>query len=286
MTMTQGPYQPNDGEQSLISQLETFRSAVERWARSTTNAEGKAALRSSINQQLAEVRDIVRLAQCLKKMSVHPPAIIGGPVAHVDGFDHLFEPLYGVSMVGPVLDMLDQAIGVIRSGKFEAQRRFVETMSENPHSGRSSTKVFLVHGHDDGARAETARFLEKLGLEPIILHEQASLGKTIIEKIERYSEVAFTVVLLTPDDVGAKKGAEPALRPRARQNVILELGYFMGKLGRQNVAALLKGDLEKPSDYDGVNYIPMDPGGGWMQELFKELRAAGLSVDFNKAICA
>jgi predicted nucleotide-binding protein len=149
---------------------------------------------------------------------------------------------------------------------------------------QSSTKVFLVHGHDESARETAARFLEKLGLKAVILHEQPSSGKTLIEKIERYSDVAFAVVLLTPDDIGAEQVPNAKRSPRARQNVILELGYFMGKLVRKNVAAILKGEVERPSDYDGVNYITMDPHGAWQLKLAQELDAAGLKVDLNRLV--
>jgi len=106
----------------------------------------------------------------------------------------------------------------------------------------------------------------------------------LIEKIERYSDVAFAVVLLTPDDIGAEQVPNAKRSPRARQNVILELGYFMGKLGRKNVAAILKGEVERPSDYDGVNYITMDLHGAWQLKLAQELDAAGLKVDLNRLV--
>lgn len=105
-----------------------------------------------------------------------------------------------------------------------------------PPRRRSPNKVFVVHGHDEGARESTSRFLERLGLTPVILHEQASEGRTLIEKLEHYGDVDFAVVLLTADDVGGKSAAE--LSPRARQNVIWELGYFVARLGRSNVCAL------------------------------------------------
>ena len=145
-----------------------------------------------------------------------------------------------------------------------------------PVAGR---KVFLVHGHDEAAKQATARFLEKLKLEPIILHEQASEGRTVIEKVEAHAGVAFAIVLLTPDDIGSKVGGK--LFPRARQNVVLELGYFLGRLGRKHVVALMKGTVERPSDYDGVVYIQMDDAGAWKLEVFKELKAVGLNVDLN-----
>lgn len=147
-----------------------------------------------------------------------------------------------------------------------------------------TNKAFIVHGHDEGARESAARFLEKLGIAPIILHEQASGGRTVIEKLEHNSDVDFAVVLLTPDDVGAVGTSKDTLSPRARQNVILELGYFVGKLGRSRVCALHKGAVELPSDFVGVVYVPMDSAGAWRLLLAKELREAGFDVDLNQAL--
>jgi len=143
------------------------------------------------------------------------------------------------------------------------------------------TAVFVVHGHDDSAREQVARFLEKLGLTAVILHEQASRGGTIIEKLERHASVGFAVVLLTPDDACAPKRQADHPRPRARQNVVLELGFFLGKLGRDRVCALHKGPLEFPSNMLGVVSVEMDDRAAWRVELAKELRAAGYSVDLN-----
>ena len=141
-------------------------------------------------------------------------------------------------------------------------------------------RVFIVHGHDDGPREAVARFLERLGLTPIILHEQVSRGRTIPEKLQNYSDVGFAVVLLTPDDEGCAKGDE--MKPRARQNVILELGYFIGRLGRERVCALLKEDVEMPSDYMGVVYVAFDgAAGGWRLNLARELEGADYKVDWN-----
>ena len=150
----------------------------------------------------------------------------------------------------------------------------------------SSNKVFVIHGRDNGVKQTVARFLETLGLEPVILHEQANLGRTIIEKFQDHADVGFAVALLTPDDVGALKEEGANLNPRARQNVIFEFGYFIGKLGRERVCALVKSDVEKPSDYDGVLYIPLDDSGGWKMRLIRELKTAGFEVDANKAISA
>ena len=142
--------------------------------------------------------------------------------------------------------------------------------------------VFVVHGSDDGARETVARFIGKLGLKPVILREQPNSGRTIIEKFEDYSNVGFAVVLMTPDDVGKRKDQQDGLEPRARQNVILELGFFIGKLGRNRVCALYEPGVEIPSDYSGVGYVLLDEHDAWHLKLAKEIRAAGLPVDVNR----
>ncbi len=152
---------------------------------------------------------------------------------------------------------------------------------DNTHS-TTSRKVFLVHGTDEGARHTVARALEKLDLEVVILHEQAARGRTLIEKFEAHADVAFTVVVLTSDDVGHSVDQSEMVRPRARQNVILELGYFIGYLGRNNVCAIKQGDIELPSDILGVEYIPMDDGGVWRYKVAGEIKAAGIDVDLNR----
>jgi predicted nucleotide-binding protein len=153
-----------------------------------------------------------------------------------------------------------------------------------PATRPSETAIFIVHGQDEAARESVARFAETLDLDPIILHEQVNAGRTIIEKLEHYANVPFAIVLLTPDDIGASASSPDSLQPRARQNVILELGYFVGLLGRAHVCALYKGSLELPSDYVGVVYIPLDPEGGWRLRLAKELKAAGFGIDMNRAL--
>lgn len=147
----------------------------------------------------------------------------------------------------------------------------------------SNNKIFIVHGHDHGALQSVARYVERHNFEAIILHEQANGGRTIIEKIEANSDVGFAIVLLTPDDFGKAKDASD-YSPRARQNVILELGYFIGKLGRDRVCALKSAELEIPSDYVGVVWTEMDRAEAWKFQLAKELKAAGYNVDMNKAI--
>lgn len=147
----------------------------------------------------------------------------------------------------------------------------------------ASRKVFIVHGHDGEARETVARFLSNIGFEPIILHEQPNKGRTVIEKVEAHSDVGFAVVLLTPDDVGSAKGATE-LEPRARQNVLLELGYFIARLGRERVCALKRGEVLIPSDFAGVVWEDMDAAGGWKSRLGRELEAAGQVIDWNKVM--
>jgi predicted nucleotide-binding protein len=152
-------------------------------------------------------------------------------------------------------------------------------------SGPKGHKIFLVHGHDDRALHETARFLEKLHQEVIILREQPNKGRTLIEKFEVYADVGFAIVLLTPDDKGGPQNGDASdLKPRARQNVVFELGYFIGRLGRNRVCALYLEGVEIPSDYSGVLYTKMDASGAWRLEIAKELKAAGLPVDMNLAL--
>jgi predicted nucleotide-binding protein len=163
-----------------------------------------------------------------------------------------------------------------------------EGVSKPVDPGRQQFKlgsdIFIVHGHDDGVKNTVARFLEKLGLRPVILHEQPDGGRTLIEKFEQYASVGFAVVLMTPDDVGATASSPDKLCPRARQNVILELGFFMGRLGRGRVRALYTEGVEMPSDYEGVLYTPLDTGNAWRLRLAGELRNAGFAVDLNRAI--
>lgn len=152
-----------------------------------------------------------------------------------------------------------------------------------PQGTHSSTKVFVVHGHDVAARESVARFLEKLDLKPIILHDQPTQGRTIIEKVEAHSDVGFAVVLLTPDDVGGPKDSQMQ-QPRARQNVLLELGYFIGRLGRSRVCALKRGELELPTDFAGVVWEQLDDASAWKQRLGRELAAAGFEINWNNTM--
>jgi predicted nucleotide-binding protein len=155
----------------------------------------------------------------------------------------------------------------------EAQRERAARESSN----RSPNRVFIVHGQNDSARSAIVSFLSSVGLVGIVLHDQPNMGRHLLTKfIEEAELVTFAIVLMTDDDVGALKGAK--LAPRARQNVILELGYFLSHLSQQRVCALITPGLETPSDFDGIVYIRMDKGEQWKVELKRELRAAGMPL--------
>ena len=134
-------------------------------------------------------------------------------------------------------------------------------------------KIFIVHGHDEALKYQLSNWLREIELEPIILHEQANGGVTsILGKLERYSDVDCAIVLFTADDEGYEKGKPKERKLRARQNVVFEHGYLIGKLGRNNVCALIKGDIELPNDISGIVYIQLDSNGSWKIPLAKELK--------------
>ncbi len=168
-----------------------------------------------------------------------------------------------------------------------ADPKLVETRKKRELSirGLSTKRIFVVHGHDAEARKAVSDFLKMLDFDPIVLHEQANLGKTVIEKFEANADVGFAVVLLTADDqVKSTVSTDQSITYRARQNVILELGYFIAKLGRDRVCALKKGDIELPSDILGVAYTKLDDAGGWKLELARELAAVGFTIDATKLL--
>ena len=207
------------------------------------------------------------------RIKYHPVALIAGdrsagPAAYRKGME---------SACALLESMIDEIEG------YWGDEQSISSDARNGGQRAVSNKVFVVHGRDEGAKQQAARTLEKLGLEPIILHEQPNRGKTIVEKFEDAAESAgFAVVLLTGDDEGRLRGDGDAPKLRARQNVIFELGYLSAKLGRRRVCALVEDGVETPSDYDGVVYVPLDDNGAWQWRLAKELRAAGYAADANE----
>lgn len=166
------------------------------------------------------------------------------------------------------------SIGTFR----ESKQGQSQSESRSDQVQKMGNAVFVIHGRDVARKDTVVRFLrEDLKLEALVLQEQIDGGRTVIEKIEHYANKAgFAVALLTPDDVGYRECSMENPRNRARQNVIFELGYFIGKLGRSRVRALKAGEVEMLSDYEGVIYTIMDDHGGWKEEMRRELQNAGL----------
>jgi predicted nucleotide-binding protein len=183
--------------------------------------------------------------------------------------------------IGTGLNILSTLLEAINEGLIRQEAEVMPFNSKNTYKN----KVFVVHGHSF-LRHEVDAFLRKHSLIPVFLDDQVNKGQTIIEKFEAYAaDVGYAIVLLTPDDEGRKKidAQDPLpLQARARQNVILELGYFIGKLSRANVVGLIKGEIETPSDYAGVMYISYDEPGAWKSKLLHELRAAGIEISEEK----
>jgi len=199
-----------------------------------------------------------------------------------------FEKSKKVSVLGNESSKFDRAIGYVLAAlktsidllNFELPQR------ELTKPEVLNNKVFIVHGHDDSLKNELESFLKELGLEPIILHKQPDKGNTIIEKIEENSDVGFAIVLLTPDDVGysskeeLKEESQKIKNSRARQNVILELGYFVGKLGREKVCCIHKKSIELPTDVSGLLYKPLNEKLDEVKwEIVRELKAAGYIIN-------
>ena len=182
-----------------------------------------------------------------------------------------------------VYSYLDSLIIDINNDEYHPVEISDEATAEAENTDVDNSSVFIVHGHDNETKERTAHFIEKLGYNAIILHEQASGGKTIIEKIESHSNVGFAIVLYTPDDKGsvnteAEKGQ---LKSRVRQNVVFEHGYLIGKIGRNKVIPLVSGNIELPNDISGMVYLT---DSDWQVEVAKEMKAAGYDIDFNKIL--
>lgn len=178
-------------------------------------------------------------------------------------------------------------INCYNSGKYSVQGKSQDQVKAilEGSAETNNRKIFVVYGHDEIARTQLEALLRRWDLEPIILDQQASGGQTIIEKLEEYgSDVGYAIVLATPDDDGKAK-SETAYKSRVRQNVVLELGMFLAKLGRERVAILLKeaADFEKPSDIQGLVYIPFQNKVDEVAiSLIRELSRLGYKIDATK----
>lgn len=203
-------------------------------------------------------------------------------------------PIFGVTQNADLLaDIInDNADDVIykddlKNGKKEKsiRNKIIKAVDEfekynNIEEKKSNNKkVFIVHGHGE-VKQTVARFIEKLGLEAVILQEKPNSGYTIIEKIEHNTDVGYAVVLYTGCDEGKEKN-ETEFKPRARQNVVFEHGYMICKLGRNRVCALLEKNVECPSDLAGILYISLEES-DWRWKLANEMKDQGMDLDLNK----
>ncbi len=236
-----------------------------------------------INGKTVQPHDIERINiyESERPIESYIPQIKAEDKHRNQSFLALGGPSYTHRAICRATDVTDYFI----EGAVGYKKTMTSTQSTSQKSERGQpTRVFIVHGHDESAQNKAARFVEKLGFEAIILHEKASSGRTIIEKIEHYSDVGFAIVLYTPDDVGNVKSQAENLNVRARQNVVFEHGYLIGKLGREKVSALVDGKLELPNDISGVVYISLDEGAAWQLQLAKEMKQSGYTIDMNKLI--
>ena len=201
-------------------------------------------------------------------------------------YENFRKRLFYPSIVIPgTTDISNACVRDLKATQYELQEIKNEIREEmnsmkinNGKIENSFQKVFIIHGHDGELKEAVARIITEQGIEAIILNEQANSGRTIIEKIEQYSDVGAAVALFTCDDIGKKK-SDTNECPRARQNVVFEAGFFMGKLGRDRVIIIAEKGIELPSDLHGVVYTDRD---SWKIDVCKELKAIGYNVDMNK----
>jgi predicted nucleotide-binding protein len=264
--------------QSRIADLEAFNIGL---VRSADNPPELRALETSIERTLAKsfgdnTADYNRFVE-----SSRLAAVFLGVSNNYSARHHYVEEITdriatSKHMLHEAINALQEELSDIENGSGSSAARPLQQRQE------LSRKVFIVHGHEGEPREAVAGFLRKIDFVPVILREQTNQGRTTVEKFEDHSDVGFAVVLLTPDDVGGPKDGQ--LQPRARQNVILELGYFIGKLGRRNVCAIKSGDLEIPSDIFDIIWTDFDNRGAWKSALARELEDAGHTIDWNNAM--
>lgn len=198
-----------------------------------------------------------------------------GKYSHLDGFPVLMDnPLFLQNHSDVYRDYDIQIVSFLKS----YISRFDVNENNDNSSSNDFSKVFIVHGHNGELKEAVARIIEKQSLEAIILSEQTNRGKTIIEKFEANSNVGAAICLFTADDKG-RSASDTSEQGRARQNVVFETGYFIGKLGRENIIIIADSSVEIPSDLSGVVYTDKSD---WRIEVLKELREIGYGIDLNK----
>jgi predicted nucleotide-binding protein len=201
------------------------------------------------------------------------------PQVWVSGMDTSGYRSAGVKRVVAILEAAKSELAL--RDELEQVVEAEESPAEKAMAAESG-RVFIVHGHDEARKHELFRVIHEVTkAKPIILHEQPSGGRSILEKLQAYAASAgFAVALLTGDDLGRKKDSTDDA-PRARQNVVFEAGYFAGRLGRARVVLLHESGVELPSDLDGVVYVALDPAGAWKMKLVHEMANVGITVDWS-----
>ena len=261
-----------DRKKKDISILNDFKKTLQMW-----NLDHRQADRTKINQLLPKVRKILSVTNTIKYVNIDAPLNMGGQhiVEHGNSLDLIFDAPFNLDVSHYVYDAIDSAIGVLSDEEFEYPAKQNNVDRTRKQSKVDSKKVFVVYGHDRLMKLEVENFLRsRLKLEVVALDEEPNGGRTIIEKFEQYSkDCAFAVILMSPDDNAEVDGQ---IFKRARQNVVLELGYFMAKLDREKVCVLVRGDIEKPSDISGILTLSYD--GDWKFDLLDELKHAGVEV--------
>ncbi|WP_055443994.1 TIR domain-containing protein [Lacinutrix himadriensis] len=162
--------------------------------------------------------------------------------------------------------------------RVEQDMSFVKNIDSIKLKNKNFNEVFIVHGHDDEMKKIVEEFIFSLGLKPIIFRKEPNHSRTIIQKLKDLSHVNFAIILLSGDDYGFSKSSNhEKARLRARQNVIFEMGYFLGKIGADHTFTLFKSgeNFEFPSDLSGVLYEPLDNEGDWKIKLIDELKLIG-----------
>lgn len=190
---------------------------------------------------------------------------------------------YRAAGVRTAIDRLNSAVHeLILEEEFAEEVSVVVREETGVSPAPVGKQVFVVHGHDGERKHEVARFIKNLtGDEPVILHEQADDGQVLIEKFEASAaKTGYAVVLLTADDLGRAKSAAEE-QSRARQNVVFEMGFFFGAIGRSRVTVLRDADVEDPGDIQGFVYTPLDRAGAWKMTVARNMQSAGLDVDWS-----
>jgi predicted nucleotide-binding protein len=240
------------------------------------------------------VEDYEELDALLKRLKVFIRRVFGASHDHYKDFQEIhFPPKFYAGTEEFLEDWLDGDTKLLNLLKAMLEEIEVFGLPQpkdviGGESASRATRVFLAHGHDEGMRESAARILEKIGCEVVMLREQTSESRTTAEQLEYYSStVSYAVILLSPDDMAYPTRMGPSqARPRARQNVIDELGFFRGKLGRSNLFILYKKveGFVKPSNIEGVSYVPYDELGHWKMRLASELQNRGHNVELSELI--